>query len=56
MNGSGWAYLLFTGALGAALVGIVVHYFGRGRRERVESPKYRMLEDDSEPQQPGKGR
>jgi cbb3-type cytochrome oxidase subunit 3 len=48
MIGSGWAYLLFTGALGAVFVGIVVYYFGRRRRERVEAPKYRMLEDDSE--------
>lgn len=49
MNASGWAYLLFTVALCAVLAGIVAYYFGRRRRERVEAPKYRMLEDDSEP-------
>ena len=56
MIASGWAYLLFTGALCAALVGIIIHYFGRRRRERVEAPKYRMLEDEGESQQLGKGR
>jgi hypothetical protein len=46
MISSGWAYLLFTGALCVVLVGIIIHYsFGRPR-ERVEAPKYRMLEDD----------
>jgi cbb3-type cytochrome oxidase subunit 3 len=48
MIGSGWAYLLFTGALGAVFAGIVIYYYDRRRRERVEAPKYRMLEDDSE--------
>ena len=56
MAGSGWAYLLFTLVLFAVFAGIVVYYFGRRRRERVEAPKYRMLEDDSEVQPPGKGR
>ncbi len=48
MTVSGWTYLAFTGALAAIFAGIVVYYFGRRRRERVEAPKYRMLEDDSE--------
>jgi LPXTG-motif cell wall-anchored protein len=56
MTGSGWTYLLFSGALVAVFVGIVVYYYGRRRRERVEAPKYRMLEDDGEPRLPGKGR
>jgi hypothetical protein len=46
MIAGGWAYLLFTGALCAVLAGIIVHYFHRRRRDRVEAPKYRMLEDD----------
>lgn len=49
MTGSGWAYLLFTVALCAVFAGIVAYYFRRKRRERVEAPKFRMLEDDSEP-------
>jgi cbb3-type cytochrome oxidase subunit 3 len=56
MTGSGWYYLLFTVTLCAVFAGIVVYYFGRRRRERVEAPKYRMLEDDSELQPPGMGR
>ena len=56
MTASAWAYLLFTGALGAVFAGIVAHYFRRGRRDRVEAPKYRMLEDDSDLPRPGRGR
>ncbi|MBI5419062.1 MAG: CcoQ/FixQ family Cbb3-type cytochrome c oxidase assembly chaperone [Deltaproteobacteria bacterium] len=48
MTGGGWAYLLFTVALGAVFAGIVVFYFDRRRRDRVEAPKYRMLKDDDE--------
>lgn len=46
-----WAYLLFTAALAGVFAGIVAHYFSGKRREEVEAPKYRMLEDD--PGQPG---
>ena len=48
MTEAGWIYLAFTGALAAAMVAIVIHYFNRGRRDRIEAPKYRMLEDDAE--------
>ncbi len=48
MTGTGWSYLLFTGTLCAVLAGIVVYYFSRRRRDQVEAPKYRMLEDDSD--------
>jgi cbb3-type cytochrome oxidase subunit 3 len=41
-----WALLLFGGSLVAVFAGIVVHYFGAGRRDEVEAPKYRMLEGD----------
>lgn len=41
------AYLLFTLSLAAVFAGIVVYYFGRKRRDRVEAPKYRMLQDDT---------
>lgn len=46
MTGSGWTYLLFGGALVAVFIGIVAYYYGGRRRDRVEAPKYRMLEDD----------
>lgn len=40
------AYLVFGATLCALLAGIAGFYYRRGRKERVESPKYRMLEDD----------
>lgn len=43
------AYLLFTLSLAAVFAGIVVYYFGGKRRDRVEAPKYRMLQDDAGP-------
>ncbi len=46
-----WAYLLYTLTLGAVFAGIIAYYFRRGRRERVEAPKYRMLRDEG----PGEG-
>jgi LPXTG-motif cell wall-anchored protein len=56
MTGNGWTYLTFTGLLCAVFAGIVVYYYGRRRRDRVEAPKYRMLEDDSEPRRRDQGR
>lgn len=44
--GSDVAYLIFGGTLCVALAALGVFYFRRHRRERVEGPKYRMLEDD----------
>jgi hypothetical protein len=44
--GSDVAYLIFGGTLCVALAVISVFYFRRHRREKVEGPKYRMLEDD----------
>ncbi len=40
------AYLLFGGTLCALLAAIAVFYYRRGREDRVEGPKYTMLEDD----------
>jgi cbb3-type cytochrome oxidase subunit 3 len=42
------AYFVYGATLCALLAAIVVFYYRRGRKERVESPKYRMLEDDEE--------
>jgi hypothetical protein len=44
--GSEFAYLIFGGTLCVALAGIGIYTFRRQRRDRVEGPKYRMLEDD----------
>jgi cbb3-type cytochrome oxidase subunit 3 len=43
------AYLVFGATLCAALAALAVFYFRRGRKGRVEAPKYRMLEDDDDP-------
>ncbi len=39
-------YLIFTALMALVFAGIVAWYYGRRRFERVESPKYRMLQDD----------
>jgi len=39
-------YLMFTLLLAVVLAGIVAYYYGRRRFDRVEEPKYRMLQDD----------
>lgn len=44
-----WAYFLFTAALGGVFAVIVAYYFSGKRRDRVEAPKYRMLEDGPGP-------
>jgi hypothetical protein len=42
------AYLIFGATLCLLLAGLAVFYYRRGHAKRVESPKYRMLEDDDE--------
>ena len=50
-------YLLFTALLAAVFGAIVAYYYGRRREDRVESPKYRMLQDDDNlPGSPGSNR
>jgi cbb3-type cytochrome oxidase subunit 3 len=43
-----WLYFGFTTLLSIVLIGIMVYYFRNKRKDKVESPKYRMLEDDEE--------
>ncbi len=48
---SGWFKIGVTAILCLTLIIIVVHYYRPGRKEdaeKVESPKYRMLDDDDE--------
>jgi cbb3-type cytochrome oxidase subunit 3 len=40
------AYLFFTLLLAGVFAGIVAYYFDRKRHDRVEAPKFRMLDDD----------
>lgn len=46
MEKQAWAYFLFGLALVALFVIIIVHYYSRKRREKVEDAKYKMLDDD----------
>ncbi len=41
------AYFLFGLALVVLFAAIIVFYYSRKRHDRVEDPKYRMLDDDS---------
>jgi hypothetical protein len=43
------AYFLFGATLVAALAAIWIFYFARHRKDRVEAPKHKMLEDDDGP-------
>lgn len=40
------AYLVLGATLCLALAAIAAFYYRRHRRDRVEAPKYKMLEDD----------
>ncbi len=46
MNVGELGYLAFGVALVALFVGVVRHYYARGRRARVEQAKYKMLDDE----------
>lgn len=46
--GTETAYFVFGATLCLALLAIAVFTYRRGRKARVEAPKYRMLEDDDE--------
>ncbi len=53
MTAGAWLYLVFSAALAIVFAGIVAHYFDAGRGARAERPRFRMLEDDADPQPPG---
>ena len=46
MGFKAWLYFGFTTLLAAVLAGIMVYFFRKKRKDRVESPKYRMLDDE----------
>jgi hypothetical protein len=46
MTAQAAAYLVTGLVLVAALAGVAVHTYARKRRDRVEQPKYKMLDDD----------
>ncbi len=41
-----WLYFGFTALLAVILAGIMIYYFRSKRKDKVESPKYRMMEED----------
>ncbi len=47
--GSELAYLVFGATLCLLLVGVAALAYRKSARERVESPKYRMLDNDETP-------
>lgn len=40
-----WLYFGFTTLLAIVLIGIMIYFFRGKRKDRVESPKYRMLDE-----------
>jgi cbb3-type cytochrome oxidase subunit 3 len=45
-NISGWIYFAITTLLFIVFVGIVIYYFSPRRKQKVEDPKYKMLDDE----------
>lgn len=46
MEFKAWLYFGFTTLLTFVLIGIMIYFFRSKRKDRVESPKYRMMEDE----------
>ena len=46
MSGSELGYLAFGAALVALFAAIVIHYYAKGRRTKIEQAKYKMMDDD----------
>lgn len=46
MHIKAWLYFGFTTALVAVLAGIMVYFFRGKRKDKVEAPKYKMMEED----------
>ena len=43
-----WLYFGFTALLTLVFVCVIVYYYRGKRKQRVERPKYRMLDEDDE--------
>ncbi len=41
-----WTYLIFIVTLTVLFAGIIIYYYWPSRKDRVERPKDKMLEDD----------
>lgn len=40
------AYVVFTALLALVFLGIVLYYYNPKRKQKVEEPKHRMLDED----------
>jgi len=47
MSFSALAYTLFTLLLAFVFAGIIIYYYNPKRKQKVEEPKHRMLDDDN---------
>lgn len=47
MSFSALAYTLFTLLLACVFAGIIFYYYNPKRKQKVEEPKHRMLDDDN---------
>ncbi len=46
MSGGELGYLAFGAALVVLFAAVVIHYYAKGRRAKVEQAKFKMLDDD----------
>ncbi len=46
MGFKAWLYFGFTTLLTVVLISIIVYFFRGKRKDQVESPKHRMLDDE----------
>lgn len=46
MQWSGWIYFGFTVALFIVFIMVVIYYYNPKKKEKIEKPKYEMLDDD----------
>ena len=46
MSMKAWLYFSFTSLLALVLAGLMVYLYRNKRKDRVEAPKYRMMDDD----------
>jgi hypothetical protein len=46
MGWKAWLYFGFTSLLVVVLSFIMIYYFRKASKDRIESPKHRMLEED----------
>lgn len=44
----GWLYLLIPIILFFALLGLIIHIYGKSRSKKMESAKFKMLDDSDE--------